>query len=136
MKYSKFVSMINDKEFQTVSNLDPFERYKYVLKKIADKESFIGVKNTENEWALSDIEGETLFTVWSDSAFANSCLVDNWKNFKLYEGELDELVDEIFPFIDKNKVLIDVFPLPHKTGFIVSLEEFIRDLEEELDKYD
>jgi len=36
----------------------------------------------------------------------------------------------------ENNYLINVFPMNNKTGFVVSLEEFERDLSEELKNYE
>ena len=42
---------------------------------------------------------------------------------------------EIIYLISNENYLLNVFPVGLKTGFIVDLEEFIRDLKYELDKY-
>ncbi|MCH4828206.1 MULTISPECIES: hypothetical protein [Flavobacterium] len=48
---------------------------------------------------------------------------------------LDDLEDEIFDLIASKNYLIDVFPVNGKSGFVVDLDEFARDLSEELKNY-
>lgn len=40
----------------------------------------------------------------------------------------------MFEIINTENYLINVFPVNGRSGFVVSLEEFDRDLQEELDK--
>ena len=56
-------------------------------------------------------------------------------NFEIIEISLDKLEKEIIPFISDNNYRINVFPLNNKTGFVVNIEEFRRDLEIELEDY-
>ncbi len=38
-------------------------------------------------------------------------------------------------FIIENEYLINVFPIGNKTGFVVNINEFIKDLNDELEWY-
>jgi len=123
------------KEIKTVSNLKPFDRYNYFIKKIADFETLYTLKNLEGDFAISEVDNHFMFPLWSHKEFATLNLDKEWQYFTIFEISLEELTDEIFPFILKNDYLINVFPMNDKTGFVVSLEELKRDLSEELENY-
>ncbi|WP_343642344.1 hypothetical protein [Chryseobacterium sp.] len=42
--------------------------------------------------------------------------------------------ENLFDIINSENYLINVFPINGKSGFVVNLEKFDRDLQEELDK--
>jgi hypothetical protein len=73
--------------------------------------------------------------MWSAKEFAKNCLVDGWENHKIISLNLDDLEEEIFDLIAKEKYLLNIFPVKEKTGFIVDLDEFARDLSNELKNY-
>ena len=76
-----------------------------------------------------------MFPMWSHKEFAQLNLDNGWENFEIIEISLDKLEKEIIPFISDNNYRINVFPLNNKTGFVVNIEEFRRDLEIELEDY-
>lgn len=127
---------MHPKEIETVSNLKPFDRYKYFIKKIADFEVLYTIKSLEGNFAISETDNYLMFPVWSHQKFAKLNLNKEWLNFKIIEISLEELSEKIYPFILENNYLINVFPMNNKTGFVVSLEEFERDLSEELKNYE
>jgi hypothetical protein len=126
---------VHPKEIERVSMLSPKERYIYFLKRVADSEEFYSLKNNENEFIISELEGNLLFPMWSAKEFAKNCLVDGWENHKIISLNLDDLEEEIFDLIAKEKYLLNIFPVKEKTGFIVDLDEFARDLSNELKNY-
>lgn len=126
---------INIQEIENVSKLNPFERYKYFIKKLADLEIFYTLKDENNNYVISELENHQLFPIWNFKEFAELCLIEEWKNFKIKELSLDDLQDEIIDLVSNENYLLNVFPIGLKTGFVVDLEEFISDLKEESDKY-
>ena len=123
------------KEIETVSNLKPFDRYNYFIKKIADFEILYTLKSSEGNFAISEVDNHFMLPLWSHKEFAALNLDKEWLDFEVFEISLEELTDKFFPFILKNGYLINVFPMNNKTGFVVSLKEFERDLSEELENY-
>lgn len=123
------------KEIETVSNLEPFERYNYFIKKIADFEILYSLKSLEGNFAISETDDKYMFPIWSHEEFAKLNLNKEWENFEICEISLEELEEEIFHFVLENNYLINVFPMNNKTGFVVNLEEFKRDLSIELENY-
>ncbi len=128
--------MKNDqKEIEKVSSLDPFKRYSYLIKRIADSETVYMLVDKENNFIYSEFEDEQLIPVWSSFEFAESCLINGWEEAIIKEIPLDFFEEVVYKIIEENSYLINVFPVSDKTGFIVNLEEFSRDLNEELENY-
>ncbi|MCL6265158.1 DUF2750 domain-containing protein [Flagellimonas myxillae] len=126
---------LNSKEIESVSKLEPFKRYNYFIKKIADFEEIWTIVDKHGELALSDIEENTLISFWTAEAFIKSNLYGNWENCIPFKITLDDFEDIFAPLIVDNNYLINVFPVNGKSGFVVNLDEFIRDLNDELEKY-
>ncbi|MCJ7933149.1 MAG: DUF2750 domain-containing protein [Chryseobacterium sp.] len=126
---------MNQKEIENVISLEPFDRYKYFVKKIADLEVFYSLVDTNENYVLSDLDGNRLMPLWSDKEFAELCKVSGWEDYNIKELDLDDLENQIIDFIVDEECLINVFPVYDRTGFVVNLQEFTRDLNEELKKF-
>ncbi|WP_228455545.1 DUF2750 domain-containing protein [Chryseobacterium potabilaquae] len=120
---------------ENILKLEPFERYKYFIKKIADWEVFYTLIDKNGEYVLSELEGQKLFPVWSAEEFAKLCMISGWENTAIRKLDLDDLENEIIDFIADSNCLINIFPIYDKTGFVVTLKEFAKDLSEELKNY-
>lgn len=126
---------VNDKEIEAISKLEPIKRYQYFIKRVADSEAMYSLIDKEGNWALADVEGRTVFSVWSASEFASACALGEWEGFSVKEIAMEEFEDQIIDEIDQNNYLINVFSIKGKSGFVVDLSEFARDLSEEMKKY-
>ncbi|MEN9442187.1 MAG: hypothetical protein RLZ33_2264 [Bacteroidota bacterium] len=127
---------LSTSEIEAVLKLDTFKRYQYSLKKIADNEVLFTLINKKGEYAFSEIEGSELIPIWSSPYFAAKCIAGHWQEYETKEISLDAFENELAEQIIENEYLLDVFPANDKTGFIVSLDEFMRDLNEELEQYE
>ncbi len=127
---------LNIKEIENVSKQEPFKRYQYFLRKIADFEELWTIIDVNKEIGLSQVEGKTLISMWSSKDFIESNLKGSWKKHKAFKINLEDLDKAIIPLIVKNNYLINVFPVNGKAGFVVSMEEFARDLNKELEQYE
>ena len=47
---------------------------------------------------------------------------------------LEDLESEFIEFVSDRKCLMNVFPVNNNTGFVVSVDEFIRNMNDELEK--
>ncbi|MCH4828225.1 DUF2750 domain-containing protein [Flavobacterium columnare] len=90
---------MNAKEIKNVSVLQPIERYKYFIKKVADYEELWTIVDVNGDYALSDIDDKTLISFWSAKEFINSNLEEGWKECTPKKLTLDDLEDEIFDLI-------------------------------------
>ena len=112
---------MNNKEIESVSNLEPYKRYLYFIKRVADFEELWTIIDESGDFALSDIDDKILISFWSAKEFVNSNLNNGWKNCSPKKLTLGDLEDEIFDLIASENYLINVFPLNGKTGFFVKL---------------
>ena len=126
---------LKTQEIESVIKLEPFERYKYSLKRIADNEALYTIKRDNETIAISDLDDEKLIPFWSAKQFAELNITDEWNEFYVEEISLDDFENEMVDFINENNFLMNIFPINNKTGFVVSLDEFIRDLNIELERF-
>lgn len=126
---------MNLKEFNNIINLTPIDRYKYFIKKVADFEELWTIIYSDGNYALSDIEDNVMISFWPKPEYITSNLTNGWENCNPKKLTLDDLEDEIFDLIASQNYLINVFPINGKSGFIVDLQEFARDLSDELKKF-
>ena len=127
--------MLRQEEIINVSKLNAFDRYKYFIKKVADYEE-AWTLGDDNNYAIAEVGGNKMISLWSAEDFVIKFKEGVWKNYLPKSISLDKLEAEIFPLIQVENYLINVFPVNDKVGFAVSLEEFIRDLNTELEKYE
>ncbi len=126
---------MNEKEIENVISLEPLERYKYFIKKVADWEVFYTLIDNNGNYILSQLDNERLLPLWSAKEHAELCKFNGWEKLTIKELNLNDLEEEIIDFIVDSNCLINVFPINEKTGFVVSLQEFTRDLNDELKNY-
>lgn len=127
---------MNQKELESVSKLEPFKRYQYLIKKIADSEKIYSLQSVDGDWASSTVKNHHLFPIWSTSEFASKAATDAWANFIVVEEDIYNFMEAILPEIENDGFLLNIFPIGDTTGFVVKPDEFTRDLREELEQYE
>lgn len=127
---------ISKKEIENVSKLESFKRYRYTIKRIADFEELWTILDKNSDIALSDIEDQTFVSFWPAKEFIGSNLNLEWEECSPYKFDLDDFEEKLIPLIKMENYLINVFPVEGKSGFVVNLDEFIRDLNDELKQYE
>lgn len=125
---------MNPKEKENILKLEPFKRYQYFIKKIADFEELWTIVDENGDYAISEIDNHNFISFWTAEEFILSNLEEGWQDCKPLKLNLEDLYNDLFEIIVSENYLVNVFPIDGKSGFIVSLEEFKRDLEEELEK--
>lgn len=128
--------MINEIELQAVSTMGAFDRYRYFIKRIAGQQEIWVLEDKRNNYAISEVDGNLLFSFWSDREFTYSCWNNEWKNYTPVNLNLEQLESDIFPIIERNNYLMDIFPVNNLAGFVVTLDEFLHDLNNELENYE
>lgn len=127
--------MIRQEEVNSVSTMGAFDRYRYFIKKVADYDEIWILKDKLDNYALSEVEGNILLPFWSAKEFVQSCLNGEWEHYKPVKVTLDEFETNLLSLINEKKYLIDVFPVDNKAGFVVTVDEFLNDLNNELNNY-
>lgn len=127
---------LTEKEIESVSNLEAYERYKYFIKRVADTELLYTLIDSDNKFVLAEVESQILFSVWSAPEFALLNATGEWTSCLVHEITLENFEEEIIDQIAAGGWLINVFSIKGKSGFVVDFNEFARDLSEELRKYE
>jgi uncharacterized protein DUF2750 len=127
---------ITENEIKRVSALEDFKRYEYAIKRIADHTKIYSLKSSEGYWAISTVDENKLFPIWSAPQYAINCAIDGWHDFEVVEIPINTFQSDLMTSIEDEGFLLNVFPVGKDTGFVVDLDEFIRDLRVELEKYE
>ncbi|MGV2450274.1 UNVERIFIED_CONTAM: DUF2750 domain-containing protein [Ralstonia mannitolilytica] len=123
-----------NKKVENILKLEPFKRYEYFIKKIADFEQLWTIIDQGGNYVISEIDEFSFISFWPDEEFVALYLEKDWEDCKPIKLTLDDLKEDVFEIINTENYLINVFPVNGRSGFVVSLEEFDRDLQDELDK--
>jgi hypothetical protein len=129
------IMKITNKEIEAVSQLEAFQRYEYFIKRVADSERMYTLVDDNGNLAIADVESSAVLSVWSASEFAENNAVDEWGSFSVKEITVEEFEEDIIDMIEKNNWLINVFSIKGKSGFVVNINEFAKDLSAEMQKY-
>ena len=104
------------------------DRYTHFLKTIAETSELWTVIDNNGSFALFEVNNTTVFSVWPDEASIESNLSLDWQDYIPFKVNLKELEETILPLIRQNNYLINVFPIDSRTGYIVTLNDFVRDI--------
>lgn len=126
---------ISQKGIENICKLTPFDRYCYFIKRVADFETMYTLVNEVGDLALSEIEDKFLLPFWSAQAYAELNIADEWQKYTVKKVTLEEFENNYIDMIVGNNYLINIFPINNKTGFVVDVNEFARDLSDEMQKY-
>lgn len=85
---------------------------------------------------MAEVDNSWVFSVWSAGELAALNLTGRWKDCTISEIDLQTLNCDILPMLSKRGYLLNVFSLNGKSGFVVTIAEFVRDLRKELRKYE
>jgi len=126
---------ISQKEIESVSRLTSIERYNYFLKRVADFELMYTLIDEQGNLAISEIEHKLMVSFWSAKEYAQINAINEWKNYQIKEFSVEEFENELIDIIETNNYILNIFPINDKTGVVVDLNEFARDLNNEMKKY-
>jgi hypothetical protein len=122
---------LRPEEVEAVGRLDGPKRYRYFVKMVADQHRAWGLYL--DGWALAaDENGRTLFPLWPAKAYAELCVRGDWSEYEPCEISLDDLLNDLLPKLRDDQFGIAVFYLSTDKGVAPSMEEFERDIRNEL----
>lgn len=124
-------------EFTAVSQIKPFERYTHSIKKIASNLLVYTIK-CDKDLYTAEVDENKLIFIWPSEYAAKQFLLasDDYTNCLVQEFSYDDIVENIELLLLHEKILISVYSVGYKSGFVVSLSELIRDFNEEAKQYD
>lgn len=127
---------VSGKQIETVLRLQPIERYQHSIGIIADTEKMYSILDTDGNWELADIDGSVSFFIWPHIEYAKPFLTGKWKDAIIEEITISEFYSEIRDYLSSKEYLLNVFAVNNMSGFVVTVGEFCRDIEIELEKYE
>ncbi len=128
--------LLNDKEIEAVLVLDGTKRYAHLIQKVADQEEIWSLWQ-EGGWALaSDQEGHQLMPVWPHSKYATLCAKRVWADYQPKSISLDDLLSRWIFGMQRDRLLVAVFPTPQDKGVVVDPNRFEKNLREALSQYE
>ncbi|QCR31905.1 DUF2750 domain-containing protein [Lysinibacillus sp. SGAir0095] len=124
---------MNNTEIEAVHNLSASKRYEYFIKKVAD---FGEVwRLYDDGWAISEeVNGNPLMPFWPKKEFANLCAVDEWKNYKAEQIELEDFMQKWLPGLKSEGIQPSIF-WNNVDSAVLDIDTLILDLEDEIKKY-
>jgi len=126
---------VSAQEIKAVINLPGEKRYTYFIKRAADQDQVWGLWNEGWAMGITD-DGTRTIPVWPAEEYAELCRVGDWSSFRPKPIPLEEFMHSMLPDIAKDGFRVSIFDAPNESAVLVSDEEFIRDLESELSKYE
>ncbi|MHA3788660.1 DUF2750 domain-containing protein [Flavobacterium hauense] len=115
--------------------LSPNELYPHFLKTIAETDELWTLIDNDGRFALFEVNNKTVFSVWPDETSIESNITPDWQDYIPFKINLDELEETIIPLIRQNNYFINIFPVDSRTGYLVALNDFVRELNRELKNY-
>lgn len=127
--------IVTKQHIEAISKLNTEERYRYAIKRIADFEVMYTLTDVRDDLVWSELEDKLLVPFWTAPEFVKRCISGGWENTQIKMITLDDFESEIIDFLAQNDCLMNIFPVDDKTGFVVDILEFSRDLAVELESY-
>ena len=125
---------LNDKQIGAVLALPSEKRYEHFVKIVADWQEVWGLYN--DGWALAATDtGVTVFPLWPAKEYAALCADKEWAAYAPRPFSLDDLLSELLPKLKKDGVIPGVYYTQHDKGITPTVDQFVSDLNEELEKY-
>lgn len=126
----------SDIEVRSVLSKNSQDRYIYSVKRIADTQMLWSLRASDGGWALAASDaGNEIVPIWPHEKFAALCTVKEWIGYKPESIQLNVWIDRWTPGIIKDGRLVSICPTIESRGSVISAEEFLSHLEEELVQY-
>jgi hypothetical protein len=127
---------ISEKEAQAVAKLPADERYEYGIKMIAEYEELYGLRNAKGWVTAKDEEGEKRFVLWPHPGYAQMCAADEWEGATPAKITLDDWFGKWSQKLGDEEMGISFFPVPAGEAYEVTPDQFIEDLEQEMERFE
>ncbi|WP_410210227.1 DUF2750 domain-containing protein [Aquirhabdus sp.] len=125
---------INQKQIDAVLALPSTKRYEHFIKVVADGQEVWGLYC--DGWALSVTEaGGKVFPMWPAQEYASLCAEKTWSGYMPKSFSIDDLMSDLLLRLKKDGVALGIFYTPLDQGVMPSIEQFVSDLNTELEKY-
>lgn len=117
----------SENHIKKTSKLLPIQRYQYAIREILEDQKLYLLEEKKGVFAVSSFEDQTIIAMWPAEEYAANQKSGDWSDFhpkEILMADLEPILDKIEEFGWN----IDMFPVDGKTGYLVTVEEFIADL--------
>lgn len=121
------MAKISENEIKRTLKLLPSKRYAYALEMILEEQIIYVLEREVNGYASSELDGNRLVAVWPAKVYAEMNARADWEDFHPKMLALAEF-EPLLEAIESKDWNLDVFPNGAKTGQVVTVDEFINDL--------
>lgn len=105
----------------------PLQRYSYTLERLIKSDEIYVLIEEDNKYAVSEFEDKLLLSFWPTEEIALKNAKNTWEGFSAKKLSVEDM-ELVIDAVEDNNWLMDFFPIDSKTGTIVTVEEFIADL--------
>lgn len=123
---------MGNNRINNIINLSAAGRYDYFIRKVSDFEEVWGLKDKDG-WALMGNNEQELFPIWSEKEFAELC---KWDNYQPTPIPLNDFIEKLLSKLEKDNVMLAVFPLAKGKGIICKAQDIKSDIEQECEQYE
>ena len=106
----------------------PSDRYKHFFKTISATNELWTLIDNDGSFALFEVNNTIVFSLWPDEASIESNLTPDWADYIPFKIDFNALEETILPIIRQNNYLINIYPVEGRIGHLVSLIDFVADL--------
>ncbi|PZR20726.1 MAG: hypothetical protein DI539_10015 [Flavobacterium psychrophilum] len=108
--------------------ITPDERYNYFLKTISVTNELWTLIDHNGNFALFEVNNTIVFSLWPDEASIESNLTPDWVDYIPFKIDFNALEETVLPIIRQNTYLINVYPVEGRIGHLISINNFVNDL--------
>ena len=116
-----------DKGIKKTIKLLPIQRYKLAIPQIVKNKCVYVLEKEKGAFASSVFEDRIIIAMWPAEEYAAYNAVKDWEEYnpkKIVFEDLEAMLD----YLEDNEYHIDMFPVDSTTGYLVTVDEFINDL--------
>lgn len=124
---------LSKEQIDAVLSLPAPQRYEHFVKQVADQELVWGL--FDDGWAISSDGSNEAIPIWCASEYSDLSQNGDWQNYSSTTIDLDTFLNDMLPKMKENNISAAVMLLPEGDGIIVSSDQLIHDINEELGKY-
>lgn len=123
---------LEEQEREAILALPARERYTYFLQVIVDWDEAWALQ-TADGWVLAATDEGDSFPLWPHTEFAKACAQGEWEGATPAPIGLDELLEDLLPILEEDRISVAAFPTPDGDGILVSPQDLRQHLQAEIE---
>lgn len=126
---------ISKTQVQMLLKTEPEQRYQHTIKMICDFEEMYSLLDKDGLWKTGVVDGKETFLIWSAKEYVLPFLTGLRESCAIRKITIQEFTTDIMEYLNNNRLLINVFAVENSGGSVVTVDQFITDLNKEMDNY-